>query len=56
MKIESMKSLLYNFFAFGAIFAGCLSLQGVILNPLDSLSANTVLYVIGIVVYFGIAV
>lgn len=36
--------------------AGCLSLQGVILNPIDSLSANTFFYVVGIVVYLGLFV
>lgn len=45
---------MYNFFSLGAIIAGSLSLQGVILNPIDSLSANTVFYIVGIVMYFGI--
>lgn len=36
--------------------AGCLALQGVILNPIDSLTANTVLYIVGIVVYLSMLV
>lgn len=33
-RLESFKSLLYNMFSLGAIIAGCLSLQGIILNPI----------------------
>lgn len=55
-KCESYKSFLYNFFVLGAVMSGCLSLQGVILNPIHSLSANTVFYIVGIVVYVAIFV
>lgn len=55
-KIQHIRSLLYNLFSLGVIISGSLCLQGVILNPLDSVSANTVFYVIGIVMYLGSAV
>ena len=44
---------LYNFFSFGAIFAGCASLQGAFLNPVTSLTLNGVFYIFGIVLYFA---
>lgn len=51
-----LKSLCYNFFILGATMAGCLALQGAIMNPISSLSANTVGYILGIIIYAGILV
>ena len=56
LKIQSFKSLIYNIFSLGAIIAGCLSLQGIILNPLEYTNFNTVFYIIGVALYFGILV
>lgn len=44
--------VLYNFFGFGLVFAGCASLQGAILNPLSTLNVNATFYIIGILAYF----
>ena len=52
-KMYSFLSFLYNFFSFGLFFAGCASLQGAIMNPISSLSVNSVFYIIGILVYFS---
>ena len=42
---------LYNFFAFGIIFAGISSFQGGIFNPVQTLSINSLFYILGIVIY-----
>lgn len=54
--IEALKTMLYNFFGFGAMLAGCLSLQGTLYNTIHSSNANTVFYIIGIIIYLGIFV
>lgn len=45
---------LYNFFVFGATFAGCSSLQGSIYNPVNSLTSNGFFYILGICIYAAI--
>ena len=55
-KIDHIRTFTYNFFSLGATIAGSLCLQGVILNPIDSVSTNSVFYVIGVVMYLAIAV
>lgn len=55
-KLESIKTFVYNFFAFGAIISGSLSLQGIILNSIHSLSMNTIFYILGVIIYLGIFV
>ena len=42
---------LYNFFVFGSAFAGLASLQGAILNPVKSISINSLFYIVGILIY-----
>ena len=42
---------LYNFVAFGVIFAGMSSFQGAILNPVQKVSVNSLFYIIGILLY-----
>jgi len=37
---------------FGLTFAGSLSLQGAIFNPIKKLSINAAFYLIGIIIYF----
>ena len=54
IKLSNVKSVFYNFFIFGAISVGCLSLQGAILNPISSLSLVRVWYIVGIIMYLGI--
>lgn len=39
---------------FGAVWSGCASLQGGILNPIQTLTLNSALYIIGIVWYCSI--
>lgn len=51
-KMYSYLQFLYNFFCFGLIFAGCASLQGAILNPMETLSINGAFYILGILIYF----
>lgn len=54
-----MGNVMYNIFIFGATWAGCVSLQGALLNPIQSVNLNSGLYMVGIAVYcviFGIAV
>lgn len=52
-KMFAFLQFLYNFFGFGLIFAGCASMQGAILNPMESLSVNGAFYILGILVYFA---
>lgn len=52
LKMYSSLRLIYNFFSFGAVFAGCASLQGAILNPISTLDSNAAFYIVGIVVFF----
>lgn len=52
--IDLLKTLLYNFFGFGAVLAGCLALQGALYNPIDSTNINTAFYIIGIIIYLSI--
>jgi hypothetical protein len=54
VKVNAYFVFLYNFFFFGATFAGCASLQGAVLNPITSLSVNGVFYIIGILIYFSV--
>jgi hypothetical protein len=51
-KINAFFAFLYNYFVFGATFAGCASLQGAIINPISTLSINALFYIIGIMLYF----
>lgn len=53
MKMWAYFRFLYNFFIFGAVFAGCASLQGSIMNPVVELSVNGVFYILGIILYFS---
>ena len=53
-KMHAYLRFLYNFFIFGATFAGLASLQGSILNPVLSISANSFFYILGILVYCAI--
>jgi hypothetical protein len=55
-RLSSLKLLLYNFFSFGAVFAGSLSIQGAITNPISTLSVNSIFYIIGIVMFISIFV
>lgn len=56
LRIGSFKSFLYNFFVMGAVIAGCLSLEGSLLNPLQSFTLVSISYVAGIFVYVGLFV
>jgi len=49
-----MTELIFNFFYFGLVFAGCASLQGSIFNPDNIISINGLGYVIGIIIYMGL--
>ncbi len=42
---------MYNAFAFTLTYAGSLSVQGSILNPISVLSVNSLFYLVGIAVY-----
>jgi hypothetical protein len=42
---------LYNFFAFGAVFAGCISVQGSIMNHISFLNVNGIFYIFGVLLY-----
>lgn len=53
-KMYAFFTFLYNFFVFGAAFAGCASLQGAVLNPITSLTINGAFYIIGILLYFSL--
>ncbi len=53
-RTESYKSFLYNFFSLGAITCSCMSLQGAIFNPIETMSVNSVFYIIGIALYLGL--
>lgn len=53
-KMNAFLTFLYNFFAFGMFFAGCASLQGAIVNPIQSLSVNAAFYIMGILMYFAL--
>lgn len=53
-KMNSTLQFLYNFFSFGMIFAGCASLQGAIMNPIESVNINGSFYILGILVYFSL--
>ena len=50
-KIYKYEKLLYNWWIFGLAFAGFCCLQGAILNPISSLSANAFFYILGISLY-----
>lgn len=54
-RMKSCLKFLYCFFIFGLTFAGCASLQGAIMNPMRSINVNGTFYIIGIFIYFGIA-
>ena len=47
-KIASYSEFLYSFFSFGFIFAGCISLQGALLNPTQIIELNGLFYILGI--------
>jgi hypothetical protein len=53
-KTNAFFTFLYNFFAFGAAFAGCISLQGALINPISFLNVNSVFYILGVLLYFSI--
>ena len=46
-----MGNVVYNVFIFGVTWAGCVSLQGALLNPIQSVNLNSSLYMIGIALY-----
>lgn len=43
--------LIYSIFMFGMIYAGSLSLQGAIFNPIQKVSVNSLFYLLGILGY-----
>ena len=47
----SMGNVVYNIFIFGATWAGCVSLQGALLNPIQTVNLNSGFYMIGIAIY-----
>lgn len=53
-KIYPFFEVLYSFFCFGVIFAGCISFQGAIINPIDTVSLNGFFYILGIALYFAV--
>jgi hypothetical protein len=48
--------MLWLLLLLGAITSGCLSLQGTILNPIETPSVNSIFYILGIVLYLGLIV
>jgi len=44
--------VILNFFSFGIVFAGAVSLQGALYNPFELLSINGFFYMLGTAVYF----
>lgn len=54
-----MGNVMYNIFIFGATWAGCVSLQGALLNPIQTVNLNSGFYMLGIGLFcitFGISV
>ena len=49
--MSRLRGFLYSFFSFGVFFAGCLSLQGAILNPTQNITVNGLFYVAGIGIF-----
>ena len=56
VKIQAFKGFIYNFFILGATIAGCLSLEGALLNPISSVTVGSLSYIVGIILYVGIFV
>lgn len=46
-------TFIYSIFMFGIIFAGSLSLQGAIFNPIQVITVNGIFYLLGIFVLIG---
>ena len=40
---------MYNFFIFGAAVASSVSIQGAVLNPIDTVSVNALFYILGLI-------
>lgn len=47
---------IYSVFIFGMAFAGSLSLQGAIFNPIQTISVNGFFYLLGILCYIGVLI
>ena len=53
-KCDSFKSFLYNFFVMGTAIAGCLSVEGALLNPIEAITLGSISYIVGILLYVGL--
>ena len=44
---------IYCYFSFGVVFAGCVCVQGALLNPVGLIGVNALFYIIGVAMYMG---